>query len=56
MVHVLDLPSGGDTSYVGAVKHEDGALLLSYYSQHEVETGEKHFLYPANIYLAKVRL
>lgn len=56
MAHVLDLPSGGDTSYVGAVQHEDGALLLSYYSQHEVETGEKHFLYPANIYLAKVRL
>lgn len=56
VVHVLDLPSGGDTSYAGAVQHEDGALLLSYYSQHEVETGEKHFLYPANIYLAKVRL
>lgn len=56
VVHVIDLPSGGDTSYVGAVHHEDGALLLSYYSQHEVETGEKHFLYPANIYLAKVRL
>lgn len=56
VVHVLDLPSGGDTSYVGAVQHEDGALLLSYYSQHEVETGEKHFLYPANIYLARVRL
>lgn len=56
VVHVLDLPSGGDTSYVGAVQQEDGALLLSYYSQHEVETGEKHFLYPANIYLAKVRL
>lgn len=55
-VHVLDLPSGGDTSYVGAVKQEDGALLLSYYSQHEVETGEKHYLYPANIYLARVRL
>jgi len=56
VVHVLDLPSGGDTSYVGAVQQEDGALLLSYYSQHEVKTGEKHFLYPANIYLAKVRL
>lgn len=56
VVHVLDLPSGGDTSYVGVVQQEDGALLLSYYSQHEVETGEKHFLYPANIYLAKVRL
>lgn len=56
VVHVLDLPSGGDTSYVGVVQQEDGALLLSYYSQHEVEFGEKHFLYPANIYLARVRL
>ena len=56
VVHVLDLPSGGDTSYVGVVQQEDDALLLSYYSQHEVETGEKHFLYPANIYLARVRL
>ena len=56
VVHVLDLPSGGDTSYAGAVHHDDGALLLSYYSQHEVETGKQHFLYPANIYLAKVRL
>lgn len=56
VVHVLDLPSGGDTSYVGVVKEEDGALLLSYYSQHEVKTGEKHYLYPANIYLARVRL
>ncbi len=55
-VHVIDLPSGGDTSYVGVVQEEDGALLLSYYSQHEVEFGEKHFLYPANIYLARVRL
>ena len=56
VVHVLDLPSGGDTSYAGVVQQEDGALLLSYYSQHEVETGETHYLYPANIYLARVRL
>ena len=56
VVHVLDLPSGGDTSYAGVVQQEDGALLLSYYSQHEVDTGEKHYLYPANIYLARVRL
>ena len=56
VVHVLDLPSGGDTSYVGAVQQEDGTLLLSYYSQHEVETGAKHFLYPADIYLVRVRL
>ncbi len=53
--HVLDLPSGGDTSYVGVVRQEDRVLLLSYYSQHEVETGEIHYLYPASIYLARVR-
>ncbi len=56
IVHVLDLPSGGDTSYAGVVQQEDGSLLISYYSQHEVEKGEKHYLYPANIYLARVRL
>ena len=56
IVHVLDLPSGGDTSYVGVVQQEDGSLLISYYSQHEVEKGEKHYLYPANIYMARVRL
>ncbi len=56
IVHVLDLPSGGDTSYAGVVQQEDGSLLISYYSQHEVEIGEKHYLYPANIYMVRVRL
>jgi hypothetical protein len=32
---VLELPSRGDTSYVGTVVRPDGLLLMSYYSQHE---------------------
>ena len=56
IVHVMDLPSRGDTSYAGVVQQKDGSLLISYYSQHEVEIGEKHYLYPANIYMARVRL
>lgn len=43
---VLDLPSGGDTSYAGMVWHDD-LLWISYYSSHEGKT---------SIYLAKVRL
>ena len=42
----LTLPSGGDTSYVGMVWHDD-LLWMSYYSSHEDGT---------NVYLAKVRL
>ena len=56
VVHVLDLPSAGDTSYAGVVQQEDGALLISYYSQHETEIGGKHWLGPAHIYLARIRL
>lgn len=43
---VLDLPSGGDTSYAGMVWHED-LLWISYYSSHEGKS---------SIYLAKVKL
>jgi hypothetical protein len=43
---VLDLPSGGDTSYPGLVWH-DGLLWMSYYSSHEGKTA---------IYLAKIKL
>ena len=43
---VLNLPSGGDTSYPGMVWHQ-GLLWLSYYSSHEGKT---------SIYLAKIRL
>jgi hypothetical protein len=43
---VLELPSGGDTSYAGMVIHED-KLWISYYSSHEGRS---------SIYLATVRL
>jgi len=43
---VLELPSGGDTSYAGIVWH-DGLLWMSYYSSHEERP---------SIYLAKIRL
>jgi hypothetical protein len=43
---ILELPSGGDTSYPGLVWH-DGALWVSYYSSHEANT---------SIYLAKMRI
>lgn len=42
---VVALPSGGDTSYAGLVRHDD-LLWVSYYSSHEGKT---------SIYLAKVR-
>jgi hypothetical protein len=42
---ILDLPSGGDTSYPGLVWHDD-VLYVSYYSSHEDKT---------SIYLAKVK-
>ena len=41
---LLELPSGGDTSYPGFVWH-DGFLWMSYYSSHEEKT---------SIYLAKI--
>ena len=41
---ILELPSGGDSSYPGLVWHDD-KLWVSYYSSHEGKT---------NIYLAKV--
>jgi hypothetical protein len=43
---ILQLPSGGDTSYPGLVWH-DGILWVSYYSSHEGK---------ANVYMAKVRV
>jgi len=54
--HVLDLPSSGDTSYVGVIIREDESVLLSYYSQHEVNYSAEHWTCPANIYLAQIRL
>lgn len=46
LTEVLELPSGGDTSYPGLVLH-DGLLWVSYYSSHEEKT---------SIYLARVRI
>jgi len=44
LTEVLELPSGGDTSYAGIVQHE-GLLWISYYASHEGQSA---------IYLAKV--
>ena len=46
MTPILDLPSGGDTSYPGLIWH-DGILWVSYYSSHDDKT---------SIYLAKVTI
>jgi hypothetical protein len=46
MAAILELPSGGDTSYPGLVWQDD-ALWVSYYSSHEGKT---------SIYLAKVTI
>ncbi len=43
---ILQLPSGGDTSYPGLVWHDE-VLWVSYYSSHEGKT---------SVYLAKVRI
>jgi hypothetical protein len=45
LTEMLELPSGGDTSYPGMVLH-DGKLWVSYYSSHEGK---------AKIYVAQVR-
>lgn len=46
LTEALRLPSGGDTSYPGLVRHE-GVLWISYYSSHEGKS---------SIYMAKVKL
>ncbi len=46
LTKLLELPSGGDTSYPGLVWHND-RLYVSYYSSHEDKT---------NIYLAQIEL
>jgi hypothetical protein len=46
LTEILELPSGGDTSYAGLAFH-DGLLWVSYYSSHEGKTA---------IYLAKVEV
>ena len=57
-VELCSLPSGGDNSYCGLVADGPGALLVSYYSQHEFE-GVPGFVLndkPAALYLARVRV
>lgn len=51
------LPSGGDTSYMGAAQHpqDPARWWLSYYSSHEYNPQVNSHVHPANIYLADVR-
>lgn len=50
---LLTLPSGGDTGYCGlALGPEDGTILVSYYSQHDVPEG----LPGAAVYVATVEI
>ena len=53
LVELLELPSGGDTSYPGFVELTPDRGLLSYYSSHE---GSGTSLAPCHIYLAELRL
>lgn len=50
---IVELPSGGDTSYPGFVAISDKKGLLSYYSSHE---GSNSKLAPCSIYLAELSL
>lgn len=56
--HLLDLPSGGDTSYCGLVALDRRRLLVSWYSQHEFLElpGFEIAVKPAAVYLALLRL
>lgn len=53
LVEIMELPSGGDTSYPGFVQLAPDRGLLSYYSSHE---GSGTGLAPSHIYLAELRL
>lgn len=51
----LILPSGGDTSYCGSIV-ENGKVILSYYSQHEIEKREsKAGKSASGIYIAVIK-
>jgi hypothetical protein len=56
--HLLDLPSGGDTSYCGLVALDRRRVLVSWYSQHEflARPGFAIAEKPAAVYLASLRL
>ena len=55
---LLDLPSGGDTSYCGLACAPDGSLAVSYYSQHEFLAREDFRICekPSAVYIARVEL
>jgi hypothetical protein len=57
---VLELPSSGDTSYVGTAIRPDGVLLVSYYSQHEAKDPDPQHDDPNNkpddIFVAAIQL
>lgn len=53
LVDVVDLPSGGDTSYTGFVPLSDTTGLLSYYSSHE-GSGTRDA--PAAVYVARISI
>ncbi|MEI6165629.1 MAG: sialidase family protein [bacterium] len=57
---VLELPSSGDTSYVGTAIRPDGLLLVSYYSQHEAKDPDPQHDDPNNkpsdIFVAAIQL
>ena len=56
---VVQLPSGGDCAYPGMLAQEDGTILVSYYSQHEVPLERRQHMRKgintADIYLACVK-
>lgn len=53
LVDILELPSGGDTSYPGFIAISDKRGLLSYYSSHE---GSNSNVAPCSIYLAELSI
>lgn len=55
---LLDLPSGGDCSYCGLVPDGDDAVLVSWYSQHEVLERPDFSMgqAPAAVYVGRVEL
>jgi len=57
-VEVLELPSCGDTSYAGTALTPDGSLLVSYYSQHEINdpnpSEDNPISKPADLFVASI--
>ncbi len=51
----LILPSGGDSSYAGAVELPNGNLMVSYYSSHEFAADPTLWIDRSAIYLAEIQ-